>query len=124
VIPLIWGHDFDASVKMLQYILPGILFMSIYRIISSRLSGIGLPQISIYVFLPALILNVILNLVWIPGYGAMGAVWATNISYTAATIAYIFVYSKIIKMPVYEMFRFRRDDFNFISDLIKKYVKQ
>jgi O-antigen/teichoic acid export membrane protein len=32
------------------------------------------------------IVNIVLNLFWIPRYGALGATWATNISYAVASI--------------------------------------
>jgi O-antigen/teichoic acid export membrane protein len=119
ILPAIWGEKFQPSVLIIQYILPGILFISIYRVLSSRLAGIGKPQISIYVFLPALIINVLLNLWWIPLYGAFGAVLATNVSYTLGTIAYIFVYSKIVHMPVLQIFVFQKSDFRFLKELRK-----
>jgi O-antigen/teichoic acid export membrane protein len=119
VLPAIWGEAFRPSVMTIQYILPGILFISVYRVLNSRLSGIGKPQVSIYVFLPALVLNVLLNLWWIPHYGALGAVFATNVSYTLGTIAYIIVYSKIVKMPLYKIFEFRKSDFTFIKEFRK-----
>ena len=119
VLPAIWGVKFAPSVLIIQTIVPGILFISIFRILSSRLSGIGKPQISIYVFLPALLVNVLLNLWWIPGYGALGAVMATNASYSLGTLAYIFVYSKIVKMPVRVIFAFQKSDFAFLKELRK-----
>jgi O-antigen/teichoic acid export membrane protein len=119
VLPAIWGEKFQPSVMVIQYILPGILFISIYRILSSRLAGIGKPQISIYVFLPALIVNVLLNLWWIPIYGAFGAVLATNVSYTLGTIAYIIVYSKIVHIRMLKIFEFQRSDFMFLKEMRK-----
>jgi O-antigen/teichoic acid export membrane protein len=119
LLPAIWGEKFRPSIMTIQYILPGILFISVYRILHSRLAGIGKPQVSIYVFTPALILNVLLNLWWIPLYGAFGAVMATNASYSLGTLAYVFVYSKIVKMPVAEIFRYRKNDFAFIKEMKK-----
>jgi O-antigen/teichoic acid export membrane protein len=123
VVPAIWGEKFSPSILVIQYILPGILFISVYRVLSSRLSGIGKPQVSIYVFLPALVINVILNLLWIPPYGAFGAVLATNVSYTLGTLAYIFVYSRIVKMPVLQIFAFQKSDFAFIKEM-KKWISR
>jgi O-antigen/teichoic acid export membrane protein len=123
VIPAIWGQNFLPSVRIIQYILPGILFISIYRVLSSRLSGIGLPQISIFVFLPSLLLNILLNLWWIPTHGAFGAVMATNVSYTLGTLAYLIVYSKIVHMPVGRIFKFRRSDFDFLTEFRKWIIK-
>ncbi len=122
VIPAIWGNDFQPSIRVLQFILPGILFVSQYRILSSRLSGIGLPQIAIYVFLPALIINIVLNYWWIPLYGAMGAVMATNVSYTLGSVIFLFVYAKVVKMPVLEMLSYKKTDFDFLVALKRKFL--
>lgn len=119
ILPAIWGENFRPSIMIIQYILPGILFISTYRILSSRLSGIGKPQVSIYVFLPALVINILLNLWWIPNYGALGAVMATNVSYTLGSLAYIVVYSKIVHMPVLKIFEFQKSDFMFLKELRK-----
>ncbi len=123
LIPVIWGENFHPSVLIIQTILPGILFISVFRILSSRLSGIGKPHVSIYVFLPALLINIVLNLWWIPLHGALGAVWATNISYTLGTIAYIFIYSKIVHMPVSRIVRFERSDFMFLKEFRKWIIR-
>jgi O-antigen/teichoic acid export membrane protein len=123
LVPAIWGETFRASVMTIQYILPGILFISIYRVLNSRLAGIGKPQVSIYVFAPALVLNVLLNLWWIPGFGAFGAVMATNVSYSLGTVAYIVLYSKIVGMPVAEIFKYQKNDFMFLFE-IRKWLKR
>jgi len=119
LVPVVWGEKFRESIPTVQYILPGIIFISVYRILHSRRAGIGKPQYSMFVFAPALVLNILLNLWWIPQYGAFGAVMATNVSYTLGTLAYIFVYSKIVKMPVAEIIRYRKDDFVFIKEMRK-----
>lgn len=121
MVPAIWGAKFHESILTVQFILPGILFISVYRVLNSRLAGIGKPQVSIYVFTPALVLNVLLNLWWIPLYGAFGAVMATNVSYSLGTIAYVIFYSRIVGMPVIEIFKFQKNDFNFVKEM-KKWV--
>ncbi len=113
LIPWIWGKAFMPSIDLLRYILPGILFLSVFRIISSRLSGMGKPQIAIYVFLPSLVLNVALNYWWIPVYGTMGAVMATNVSYVLGAIAFLIVYARVVDMPLKEIVCFRSSDFEF-----------
>ncbi len=120
IIPLIWTEEFLPSVTILQYILPGILFMSVFRIISSRLSGMGKPQIAIYVFLPSLVLNVILNYWWIPEHGSMGAVMATNVSYIIGALVFLWVYARIVGMPIAKIFAFSSKDFEFIGRLLKR----
>jgi O-antigen/teichoic acid export membrane protein len=40
------------------------------------------------------VMNIMLNLIWIPRYGAMGASWATVISYSASGIFYLLLISE------------------------------
>jgi O-antigen/teichoic acid export membrane protein len=117
LIPLVFGREFIHSVPLIQAILPGILLLVAFRILNSRLIGMGKPQNAIWTFFPALLLNIGLNILWIPRYGALGSAWATNVSYSAGSIVFIFLYAKKIKMPVLEIFKYRKSDFYFFRDL-------
>ncbi len=124
LVPLIWGVKFLPSVKIIQTILPGILIFIIFRILNSRLSGIGKPQIAVFVFIPALIINVILNFLWIPTYGAIGAAMATNVSYSLGAVIFLIVYSRIVKMSVIDIIKLRKSDFSFLSDIKSKLLRK
>lgn len=117
LVPLIFGQEFARSVPMIQTVLPGILILVGFRILNSRLTGMGKPQIAIYTFAPALLINFILNLILIPRYGGIGSAWATNISYAVGSIIFVIVYSRLVKMPVRDIFTFRQSDFYFFRDL-------
>lgn len=117
LVPLVFGKEFVHSVPMIQVVLPGIFLMIGFRILNSRLTGMGKPQIAIYTFLPALVINFAANLALIPVYGGVGAAWSTNISYAIGSLAYLFVYSRMTKMPIIEIFRYRRSDFYFFRDI-------
>lgn len=117
VVPLVFGEEFARSVPMIQTVLPGILILVGFRILNSRLTGMGKPQIAIYTFTPALLINFILNLILIPRFGGIGSAWATNISYAAGSIIFVIVYSRLVKMPVRDIFTFRQSDFYFFRDL-------
>ena len=120
LVPLIFGGEFSRSVAMIQVVLPGILILVGFRILNSRLTGMGKPQIAIYAFMPALVINFILNLFLIPRFGGIGAAWSTNISYAMGSLTFLVVYSKMVKMPVSEIFRYRRSDFYFFRDVRKR----
>jgi O-antigen/teichoic acid export membrane protein len=117
LVPLIFGKDFVHSVPMIQTVLPGILVLIGFRILNSRLTGMGKPQIAIYTFAPALIINFILNLYLIPRYGGVGAAWSTNISYAAGSLIFVIIYSRLVNMPMSEIFRYRKSDFYFFRDI-------
>jgi O-antigen/teichoic acid export membrane protein len=121
LVPVIFGADFTHSVPMIQTVLPGILILVGFRILNSRLTGMGKPQIAIYTFTPALIINFILNLYLIPKYGGVGAAWSTNISYAAGSLIFVILYSRLVHMPVREIFRYRRSDFYFFRDIRQRF---
>ncbi len=120
LIPLVFGQAFVKSVAMIQVVLPGVLILVGFRILNSRLTGMGKPQIAIYTFMPALVINFILNLFLIPRFGGIGAAWSTNVSYAAGSIIFVIIYSRMVKMPLGDILRFRASDFYFFRDLRRR----
>jgi O-antigen/teichoic acid export membrane protein len=125
-VPLLYGHAFSKSITVVQHIIPGIIFFVIVRILSSSLAGLGRPWVIIAIFLPALLLNVILNFLWIPAYGCLGAAWATNVSYIAGAMVLLFIYARITQTSVWSLIRYRREDFQILKNIreIRKRKKQ
>ena len=119
LIPLIFGEAYIASIRIIQLILPGIIMVVIFRILSGHLAGLGRPEITLYIFLPALVLNILLNLLWIPEYGGRGAAMATNVSYTAGSIGYMIAYSRILKTPLFQILAFRKSDFTQFRQVVR-----
>jgi O-antigen/teichoic acid export membrane protein len=117
LIPIVFGQAFARSIVMIQVVLPGILILLGFRILNSRLTGMGKPQIAIYTFMPALVINFILNLFLIPRFGGIGAAWATNVSYAAGSIIFVIVYSRMVNMSLREIFTYRASDFYFFRDI-------
>ncbi len=117
LVPLIFGDKFIPSIQIIQVILPGILLIVLFRILSGQIAGMGKPQLTIYIFVPALVVNVLLNLLWIPIYGGVGAAYATNVSYAIGALAYTIAYSRILKIPIVEIFRYRKSDFGIVLEM-------
>jgi len=119
LVPPIFGDEYIPSIRIIQLILPGIIMIVIFRILSGHVAGLGKPEIAIYIFLPALVLNIILNLLWIPEYGGRGAAMATNVSYSAGSIGYMIAYARIVRVPLLEIITFKKSDFTQIRQLVK-----
>lgn len=49
-----------------------------WRILANDLYGRGKPELNIYVSLVSVMLNIILNILWIPKFGIAGAASATS----------------------------------------------
>jgi len=122
IIPFVFGDEFTPTIDVLQLLLPGIIILVIFRVLSGQLAGMGKPYIAIYVFVPALIINVLLNFLWIPEHGSKGAAWASDISYTIGTIGYWLIYSKVLKVDLFEIFRFKNTDISIFVELKTKLV--
>jgi O-antigen/teichoic acid export membrane protein len=120
IIILMYGESFSGSVMVLNILLPGVLLLTIFKVINMDLSGKGKPWVSLKAMIPALIINVILNVIFIPKYGATGAALASTISYSIAAILFIFLYSKETKIPVLDIIRYQASDFQPIVQLLKK----
>ena len=118
LIKLVYGKAFLPSVYIVRAILPGVFTFVIYRTISGVFSGLGKPQILIAIFIPALVLNILLNIFLIPMYHGIGAAWASNISYTAGAIATLVVFSRKMNLSLVEVFHYKVSDFKFL----KRYV--
>lgn len=110
IIPLIYGLDFSASAKVIVILVPGIVILSTFLILNFFMAGQGRPQYSIYVFLPALILNVILNSLWIPKYDYLGAALSSTISYSFATFLFMLIFHKIYKVKFMDLIIPRKSD--------------
>lgn len=120
VIVLMYGESFEGSVFVLNTLLPGVLLLTIFKVINMDLSGKGKPWVSLKAMVPALIINVVLNIVLIPKQGAVGAALASTISYSFAALLFIVFYSRETKIPILELISYKTSDFQPIVQLIKK----
>lgn len=120
IIILLYGEAFTGSISVLNTLLPGVLLLTIFKVINMDLSGKGKPWVSLKAMTPALLINIILNVVFIPEYGAVGAALASSVSYSLAAILFIFFYSKETNIPVLDIIRYKASDFQPIVQLLKK----
>src|SRR5690349_6040350 len=86
-IPLLYGHRFDRAIRPMLILLPGVLLMALYQILTRNFTSRAKQEVNILAAVTALCLNVTLNLFLIPRFGISGAALANGLSYgTAAGI--------------------------------------
>ncbi|MEZ5197424.1 MAG: oligosaccharide flippase family protein [Bacteroidales bacterium] len=124
LISILYGSEFMASVQMVRILIPGILMLIIVRLMGNRLAGEGRPYIFMVISIPALIINIGLNYLWIPQFEGVGAAMATVVSYSFLAIFGLIIYSRVVKMPVREIFRFQRGDMDFLVNMIQKRINK
>jgi O-antigen/teichoic acid export membrane protein len=94
-ILLLYSAEYLPAVHLFQILLPGIVFLSAGRILANDIAGRGKPLLNTYVGVTGITMQVLLNLAWIPRFGATGAAWATTISYGISSIVRLWIYMRL-----------------------------
>lgn len=94
LIPFIYGQNFSQSVSPFLWLLPGIIAITISKIIFANLSGSGKPQYATITSTITICLTVILDIALIPSLNINGAAIASSLAYTTSAILAIFWFVK------------------------------
>jgi O-antigen/teichoic acid export membrane protein len=81
-IVLVFGDKYLESVIIIQILLMATSVLSLETILAQYYAFIGKIKFLIYYWVITLLINIILNYLWIPKYGIEGAAWASFISYS------------------------------------------
>jgi len=95
IVLLLYSEAFLPAAGALQALLVGIVALSAGRVLANDIAGRGFPGLNIYTGLATVLTNVILNLLWIPRYGIVGAAWASTVSYTVLFLGALFFYCRL-----------------------------
>jgi len=77
IVDLIYGEAFLFSVEILEILAIAIALSFLIFLLSNILIVAGQEITNAWTLVGATVLNIFLNLAWIPFYGALGAAWAT-----------------------------------------------
>jgi O-antigen/teichoic acid export membrane protein len=81
-LPVIYGPAFADATVQLWLLLPGVFLIGIESVLVQHFSALGLPATIPLFWMATLVVNVILNFVLVPAWGARGAAFASAVSYT------------------------------------------
>ncbi|MDN3668121.1 flippase [Echinicola jeungdonensis] len=117
-----YGTAYIESVSVLRLLLPGVLILTLFKVMNMDLAGRGKPWVSMKAMLPALIINVVLNIILIPKYGADGAAIASTISYSIAGLLFLWFYSSEVQIGIKEILKFKKSDIAPFKGVISKFI--
>jgi O-antigen/teichoic acid export membrane protein len=83
IIRILFGAGFAPSVAAVWLLLPGVVTLSVARVLSSYLLGRNRQQVDLVASLAGLVVTLALDLLLIPRYGFPGAAAASSVAYTA-----------------------------------------
>jgi O-antigen/teichoic acid export membrane protein len=95
--PLVYGAAYLPSVPALIYLLPGIYFLGVEVVLVQFLNSEGFPQVVVWNWVFVTLLNVGLNLWWIPRWGMIGASASSSVCYFLIFCFISFTTHKILK---------------------------
>lgn len=81
IISIIFGSGFEATVPILRILLMGGFFLTLLMFVVLVLNASGRQWGSTKILFASLVLNLVLNLAYIPSKGGVGAAYATMIAY-------------------------------------------
>jgi len=122
LIVLVYGDAFVKSFYPLLFLLPGIIFLSIGKLIASDVMGRGYSHVTLISSSIAAITNLILNLILIPRYGLSGAALSSAFSYSLHTLYMINQYLHITKNSWKDVFLLKKSDVVYLLNAIKMFL--
>ena len=93
-VPLIFGEAYQAVTPILQIHIWAGVFIFMRALFSKWLLIEDIPHYSLLTHGSGALINIILNALFIPLWGTLGAAWATMISYAIASYFALFLFSK------------------------------
>lgn len=91
----VFGDNFEAAVRVLWILLPGLILASASRVLANDIAARGRPELNTYTALVVLALNISGNVLLIPVYGLEGAAAATTIAYSFNLVLRLKIYKDL-----------------------------
>jgi len=82
LIPAVYGSAFQQSTLQVLILLPGVYFMGIESVLVQHFTGAGLPIAVPMFWIVVVAFNLVLNVLFIPTYGATAAAIISSLTYT------------------------------------------
>lgn len=109
-IPLVYGADYRPAALPLVALGPGVVAMSLYKVLTRNFSSRDRQQVSIVASMTSLLVNVGLNVKLIPSLGIIGAAISSITSYVIAGGILLFAFCRESGLPPQRVLFIQRED--------------
>ena len=119
-ILIVFGDKFIDSFVPALFLLPGLVAMTLNYAYSNYLNSIGKPYIAAKIFTVGIIINVVLNTLFLKAFGIKGAAIFSSITYCIITTGFIFSILKENKeLKLKDIIIPNQEDYKYILIKIK-----
>jgi O-antigen/teichoic acid export membrane protein len=122
IVPL-YGAQFRGAVPALWVMVPAMATWGLYRLLASDVEGRGYPGLVAMSSVVASATIVVLDLLWIPRYGIMGAAWASLVAYSVALALAAVTFCRVTGMGFRDAYRYRSTDLGTMARLASRLVR-
>lgn len=117
VIPAVLSQQYQNSVLPLIVYLPGVIAITLPKVLGADLAARGLPQYNFIVSAVNFAVNLVLNLLLIPRIGIIGAALSSTISYAVAAVLISYFYKRLTGTPIRELLIPQRGDWQALKKM-------
>jgi O-antigen/teichoic acid export membrane protein len=117
---LIYGVRFGPSVAPFLVLLPGVICLSVGKVLSNDMAGHGKPQYGAWSATIALIVTVLFDILLIPRMGITGAALASTLSYSMGTAVLVYTYVRLSGNSVASILFLRQSDLALYIALFRR----
>ena len=119
-IHILYGDEYQGAYSVVLITSFGILAVSYFKLIAQYNIVNSKQILNIYMLSIAIVADVILNLIFIPIWGILGAALATSIGNFICGIVFIIYFCKISRLDAKEMILLQKSDIQSVKSLLKK----
>lgn len=119
-ISILYGAEFKNAYFVTIIIIIGILSMVFYKIISTYNIVNGKQKLNVILLSGAIFTNIIMNALFIPLFGYLGAAIASVGSYTLCAILFLFNFSKNSGIEMKKLVFIQKEDILMLKAMINK----
>jgi O-antigen/teichoic acid export membrane protein len=112
---LIFGEPFLPSVKPLYILAPGIVFLSISKVLTKYLCGIGRPQLCIWSTAAAAAVTLIMIVPMVKRYGMLGAAATSTTAYALGAAVDLFLTMRLSTLSATAFLFPKKTDFQLTA---------
>lgn len=124
LIALLYGSNFLGAVQPFLFLVPGIVTLSLTKILISDLSGRGRPGIVAVVSLFTAAIHILLNVILIPRMGIVGASIASTCSYVFSGIIMLTLFMRFSHNSLRESLLVTRQDLREVRQVVHHYLSR
>jgi O-antigen/teichoic acid export membrane protein len=119
-IRLLYSDRFLPAVAPMFVLLPGILMISISKVLTSDLVARGYPRANMWAGIVAVVSNIACNVVLIPRIQIEGAALASTISYTLYAVVIVSYFMRVTGVPLGTLVVPNAEDARFLVRTVRR----